>query len=289
MCEFYTEKIIEQVKEKVIDLYWLSIIEGDNKTTINLNPANKTNNCYSVAKAFTVTALGLLYDEGKLHLDEKIVNIFKDELPINFDPNWNNVTIDMVIRHKFGLAKGFLDIDEEDVNKFDKIYGSRTDYLNNVLSIDLPNRVNEKFVYSDGAYYLLARIIYKKTGKDISEYLREKLFNKLNFEEYAWSKCPFGYSMGATGLYLRSIDIAKLAKVYLDNGKYENQLILSKEWCNIVINNYYEFYGKNGVYYKLGAYGQMIYFDKNKNLAIACTGYSTRNNLNQVLEILKNI
>ena len=34
--------------------------------------------------------------------------------------------------------------------------------------------------------------------------------DKMKFKEFAWSRCPYGYSMGATGLYIRTEDMVKL-------------------------------------------------------------------------------
>ena len=67
-------------------IYSITVAEKGASVTKIITPANKTNNCYSVSKAFTVTALGMLYDDGLLSPDEKPVDIFKDQLPDGIDP-----------------------------------------------------------------------------------------------------------------------------------------------------------------------------------------------------------
>jgi hypothetical protein len=52
-------------------------------------PSNPTCNCYSVAKAFTVMGVGLLYDKGLLTTDMLIVDVFKKYLPRDLDEKWN--------------------------------------------------------------------------------------------------------------------------------------------------------------------------------------------------------
>lgn len=269
----YTEKIIDFAKNNANGMYWISVVEDGVKTTEQISPSNKTNNSYSVAKIFTVTAIGMLVDEKKLSTEEKVVDIFKDDLVPDMDKKWHSVTVDMVMRHSFGLSHGFLDIDCENPNNFDKQYGSNNDYLKNVFSIKLPNSVNTDRQYSDGAYYLLSRIVAKKAGMDLYDYLQKKLFIPMRFEEVAWSKCPQGYSMGATGLYIRTSDMVKLGQLYLDKGVFEGVEYISKEWCNTVIEKGYELRGENGVYAKGGMNGQYLYVDYNRNLTIAWHGF----------------
>ena len=44
---------------------------------------NDTHACYSLSKSFTSTALGFAVDEGKLSIDQKIVDIFPEDVPEN--------------------------------------------------------------------------------------------------------------------------------------------------------------------------------------------------------------
>ena len=78
--------MIEKAKQKLLDkklnVYFLC--EGNEKYEIKKEvvvPANPTCNCYSVAKAFTVTAIGLLYDKGLLSTKTLITDVLKKYLP----------------------------------------------------------------------------------------------------------------------------------------------------------------------------------------------------------------
>ena len=286
----YTDQIFEFAKASTPDLYWLTVIEDGVSQTRQISPSNQTNNCYSVSKAFTVTALGMLFDEGKLSVDEKIVDIFKDELIPDMDEKWQEVTVDMVMRHRYGIARGYLDIDAEPVGEFERLYGSRDDFLKIVFSAKLPKVLGTDFCYSDAAYYLLSRVCQKKSGEDLYDYLRTRLFNPMHFEEAAWTKCPQGYSMGATGLYIRSADIAKLAQLYLQKGVYNGQRLLSQAWCETVFERGYEL-GRcaDGIYAKGGMCGQMVCLDQKKGLAIGWLGYETQGGSGKMLNYLKNL
>ena len=68
--------------EKKLNSYL--ICEADSNYNIRNEvfvPANPTCNCYSVAKAFTVTAIGILYDKGLLTPETLVVDILRKYLP----------------------------------------------------------------------------------------------------------------------------------------------------------------------------------------------------------------
>ena len=74
--------MLEKFKQKIIDqnLNTYFICEADSDYNIKkevIVPANPNCNCYSVAKAFTVFAIGLLYDQKKISMDDLLVDILK--------------------------------------------------------------------------------------------------------------------------------------------------------------------------------------------------------------------
>lgn len=281
----YFDRIFAAARTTDNALYAITVIEGGESRTLQLRPANAANNCYSIAKAFTVTALGMLYDSGLLDPGEFIADIFSDELPPNADPKWRRVTVDNVMLHRFGTEHGFLDIDGEDPARF----GS-DDYLDLVLRHPLRYEPGEKRVYSDAAYYLLSRVVTQKSGENLDDFLRSRLFIPLGFAEAAWSRCPRGYAMGATGLYLRTPDIAKLGVLYRDGGIFGGKRIISQKWCDIVFEHSYELSrtGKNG-FAKGGMFGQLLWLSPGLNLAVAWQSYDDSDRNRALTEFLYNI
>ncbi len=73
---------------------------------------------YSQTKSYAAIGIGLLEEEGKLSLDDKVCDIFRGQLPADMDERWEEVTVDNVLRHRMGTTKGYLDIDVEDINTY---------------------------------------------------------------------------------------------------------------------------------------------------------------------------
>ena len=58
--------------------------------------------------------------------------------------------------------------------------------------LDLEFEPGEKGQYSDGAFYMLSRVITAKCGMKADDLLMKRVFYPLGFREAAWSKCPHG-------------------------------------------------------------------------------------------------
>lgn len=248
----FLEEFAQKVREMNAPVFSVAEMVGENAPEmVQIVPNNACQNGYSISKAYVVTGLGMLFDRGMLRVEEKIADIFRDELPENIDPMWENVTVEHVLLHKCALPPRYLDIDLQDIAE----YGT-DDFLRYIFDTRLTGPVGEEYCYTDAAYYLLSRVFTKKCGEKLDDYLWRELFYPLGMREAAWSHCPKGYPMGATGLYMRAQDCVKLGGVYLHGGVYEGRRYLSEEWVNLTLSCGYELkplcggkaWGKGGMY-----------------------------------------
>ncbi len=243
--------------------------DGEIETFIGTK-ANPCQNTYSVAKTFTATAVGILFDQGKLDVNEKVTDILADELPESgMDPRWYDVTVDMALTHSAGLPGGFLDIDVHKSSEF------TDDFLRYMLTYPLDYTPGTDSKYSDGAFYLLSRVVEKKSGMSLDNFLWKELLVKLDYQEMAWSHCPKGHAMGATGLYISSEDMVKLGMVYLNGGLYRGQRVLSQQWCTMALEREYGIDKSDDgkMHAKGGMFGQKLFIIPEKKLAGAVQAY----------------
>lgn len=266
------KKYKQEILNKKLNVYFIS--QADKNYNIEKEtvvPANPCCNCYSVAKAFTVTAIGMLYDKKLLTPDSLLTDILSKHLPNNIDPKWHKVTLHHLMLHKVGFGCGMLDIDCEDASLY-----PTTDYLKIVLSTELKYEPGTVYQYTDAAFYLLSRVVFELTNTDLSDVLRPALMDTMRFKEYSWSVCPMGYSIGATGLYLRTEDVAKLGILYINGGNWKGTQIISKEWVDLVLKNGYEFSALPGGWYgKGGMRGQLLMFNPEKGKVVAFHSYES--------------
>ena len=256
MSEFLT--YLAEAAKRVGGLFYrITEIHHGNSQTVTLTPTNACQNSYSVAKVFTTTAVGMLYDDGILSTDERVVDIFSDILPDGMDERYNKMTVHHLLTHTCGYSCGYLDIDAIDASTL-----GTDDYLMYLLKTKLDYTPGEGYNYSDAAFYMLSRVVAKKIKRKMDDFLWERLFYPLGFKEMAWSRCPHGHPMGATGLYIYTEDMAKLGQLYLNRGVYQGKRIISEAWVDMVEKRNYEFANILGgrAYAKGGAFGQMLMY-----------------------------
>ncbi len=248
------------LREHDLSIIRLSEISGDGDAeTLEYMPGNPCQNAYSVAKTFAMTAVGLLWDRGQIDPGETVCSILSDEIAPyrdEIDPRWFSSTVDMALTHRLGLPGGFLDIDCNPSSLFGR------DFLRYTLTYPLDYAPGTGSKYSDGAYYLISRVVGRKAGVPLDTYLWRELFYPLGFQEAAWSRCPAGHAMGATGLYLHASDMVKLAALYQNGGLWKGMRILSEAWVRLALERRYAWNWDEAhrMCSKGGMRGQMLLF-----------------------------
>ena len=264
------EAVIREIESLGLNLYDFALYTPQGTHFHRFQPCSNCLNSYSIAKAFVVTALGMLYDEDRLAPEDPIGKYLP--IPQGADPRWHEATLEHAITHTLGFDEGFLDIDSEDAT----LYGTE-DFLSIVFSHPLAHPPGTHEQYSDAAYYLLSRVVSSAAGENLDTYLNRRLIRPLRFREIAWSRCPYEYPIGATGLYIGAQDMVKLGALYLQDGVWQNQRLLSSSWVNLVIQKGYEFtpIKETSLLGKGGMYGQLVAFSKEKDYAVAYHAHET--------------
>ncbi len=270
----FLEDFKEYIKEMDGKVFSIAEIRGnDLPEKIDIKENNASQNVYSVSKMYTVTAIGVLWDRGLLRLDDTVVDILDDECPAGYEPYWSETTVDMLMRHMTGFPGGF-DTDVFDASAYDP------DYLKEIMLKKWVCPPETERHYEDAGYYILSRIVNKLSGKPLLQFCWENIFLPLGFKEAAWSCCPKGHAIGATGLYIRVDDMIKLGAVYLNKGEYRGARIVSEKWVDTVLEREYEF-KPNGIkdsYNKGGLYGQELLVIPCENRVVAWQGHTKESN-----------
>ena len=271
------EQMADAVQKHQLTIYAITEIRHGKSETITIVPGGNCHNIYSVAKAFMITAIGMLESRGILSTDDLIFPFLADHFPQNYDPNWKKVRISHLLSHRFGIDRGFLDIDCE----YAPDWGT-DDYLSLVLNRQLLYEPGTEYQYSDAAFYLISRIFTIASGEKVDDFLGRELFTPMRFREFAFSKCPFGYPIGATGLYITTEDMAKLGQLYLQHGIYHEKSYLTEHFIKKTLGNF-DITPAYGGFAKGGMLGQYLYFNCRKDQVIAFQGHNPGINAVKIL------
>lgn len=173
---------------------------------------------HSLCKSLTGLAVGLLYDDGLISLDDKLIDIMKDELPPAARINHRNTTV----RHLLTMRTGVI------FNEIGTV--TEEDWVKAYLESGVKFRPGTAFDYNSMNTYMLCAIVKKLSGKGVLELLRQRVFDHIGIKHIYWEKCPRGIEKGGFGVYYYPDDILKVGQLYLNGGVWEGKRLISEKW-----------------------------------------------------------
>ncbi len=183
--------------------------------------ASEPHMLYSLSKSFTSTAVGLAIADGKLTLDDPVVQFFPDLVPA--DPSANLRA--MRVRDLLTMSTGHHD---EDVRDFP--FSSDENVVKLFLARPVSHKPGTFFFYNTPASYMLSAIVQKVTGQTVLDYLRPRLFEPLGIANPSWEASKQGVSMGGFGLSVRTEDIARFGQLFLQKGQWRGRQLVPAAW-----------------------------------------------------------
>ncbi|MGL1893332.1 MAG: beta-lactamase family protein [Spirochaetaceae bacterium] len=231
----------------------------------------------SGTKLFTAVSICKLIEQGKLTLETKVDNIFKE----HFSFIDGESTIHNLLTHTSGIYDYY---DNDLVEDFSEFHldipwyelESPSDYLVLLIDKKMKFKANESMSYSNSGYLFLAVIIEKITGITYESFIQDNILDKVGMKHsgfYAMNQLPaktcIGYSVknneyisniyniskkgvGDTGLYTTDQDLILFWKALLNNE------LLSETITNSLLKSKVQMWDNIG-------YGLGIYINNEKN------------------------
>ncbi|MBQ7203063.1 MAG: serine hydrolase [Eubacterium sp.] len=170
---------------------------------------------YSMSKSITATALGFAIAEGKISLGDSICKFFGE-----YDKRGKCEGI--TVRHLVTMTAGKL----VGMAK-NRHYKDWIKIFFDAPAIAKPGRL---YMYTNDNFYMLSAIISKVYNQTLVDFLDERLFKPLEIEKPFWETDGFGYASGGWGLYLTTIDAAKIMQCYANNGVWQGEQVIPRTW-----------------------------------------------------------
>jgi CubicO group peptidase (beta-lactamase class C family) len=210
-------------------------------------------NLYSVAKTFTAVALGMAEAEGRLGIEDRLIDHFPELRAIAAD-GMAEVTLRQLITMTSGTShKWFADV------RIDS-----PDLLHEIVAAPLDAAPGTTFSYTGSGPYAVGRVIARATGADLRSYLLPRLFAPLDLHNPAWHTCPNGYPFAESDLFLRTHELARFAQLLLQEGEWEGRQLVPAEYVRRMTSDPVD---TNSVTYGGGrwthGYGLGVWIDEN--------------------------
>lgn len=211
---------LEEIKRAGLELHRLMILRHGKccaKITWAPYDENDMHPLYSFSKSVTAAAIGFARQEGLLSLDERIVDIFPEDVPENPSENLQACTIHHLLCMSCGHET--------------EIQDEGPDWRKAFFAHPFLHAPGTFYKYNTAGTNLLAAIIKKKTGLQVTEYLRRRLFDPLGMGEVYCASLPDGLQTqaGGGGMKMALEDMAKFSQFMLQDGCWEGKQLL-KDW-----------------------------------------------------------
>jgi len=207
---------------------------------------------YSVTKTFVAVAIGFLADEGKLSLDDPIIQYFPDKLPETVSPWLKQQTI----RHMLTMSTCF-----PGGHWFDYGVTDRTKWY---FSLMPKKPAGSVFYYDSTGSYVLSVLVERLSGMAFLDYLKLKLLDRLgDFENAEILATPDGTPWGDSALLCTPRALLKFARFVMNHGMWEGEQLLSEQYlieatsCRTTNNE------DGASNYNSHGYGYQIWMDEN--------------------------
>jgi len=181
---------------------------------------------YSVTKFISALLVGTLVGDGKLSPQDKpalrLAAARPDLGPALADKH------DIELHHLMSMSSG---LSYKLVEGTDTLYYGVPDRLKVAASANVRTRPGTDFDYIDVNPVLVGATVSDVAGQPEQRYAATRLFKPLGMSHYRWDGADGkGAVSGGWGLRLRSIDMAKLGLLMLNQGKWNGQQIVPADW-----------------------------------------------------------
>lgn len=170
---------------------------------------------FSACKSIVSLAIGILMDDGLLHPEDRLTELFPKAGSVISRRIMKDVTVEDLLAMRSG-------------SQFNELACmTQEDWLDSFFS---PTLGSEKFQYNSLNTYVLSRIVCAISGMSLSRFLAQRLFGPMGITDFYWEVCPEGFEKGGWGLYLRAEDLGKLGQLVQDGGMWEGRQLVSREY-----------------------------------------------------------
>jgi len=166
----------------------------------------------SHSKTFTATALMQLQEQGKLRIDDYVVD-YIPWLKEHSDTKWQKVTLRQLMSHGAGVIRDGLNADYW---QLERPFPSEAELQREILEANLVIDNNTKLKYSNFGYSLLGLVVAAVSGASYNDYVTQHIVNTLNLKNTGPEYTPAIENKIVTGYSRRDVNKTRLPIAQID-------------------------------------------------------------------------
>ena len=175
---------------------------------------------YSVSKSFVSLAVGMMIDEGKLTLDDRIADYFPDKLPENLHPWLAASTVRNLLTMSTAHSRTSYTRDDPD-------------WVWTFFNKTPSHPPGTIFSYDTAATVVLTATVERLAGMPFLDYMRPRFLDRIGFSADAWCvRTPEGVSWGGSGVICTLRDLARVSLTCMNGGTWGEERVLPEEYVS---------------------------------------------------------
>lgn len=195
----------------------------------------------SVSKMFATVATMILVDQGKVLLDEPVVSYIKDfSMPLS--PDHKYITVRMLLNH----SSGFPGTDYRNSQTVAPYSGYAAQVMEGLKQQRLKHEPGYMSVYCNDGFTMIENLVKAVTNKSYTEFVQQEILTPLEMKNSRYAtdilskgsyarthtgETPNSYTSfnvyASGGFYSTASDMAHLAVMLMNGGKYGSKQLLS--------------------------------------------------------------
>lgn len=243
---------------------------------------NSTFTLQSTSKSVTSAILGIAIDKGYIENVNVPISTYFPQIQESNSDYLKEITIWHLLTHTSGF-------NASDTGNWEEWRNSEN-WVDYVLNRPVTSKPGTVFNYFTGNTHLLSAIIQQATGKTAYEFGKEYLFDILDMDSVECGTDAQGILDGGNGFSMNVYDMAKFGQLFLQNGVWNGEQIISEQWIKDSTSVQFErpsgsadygyqwwvrTFGNNNnyAYFAQGHYGQYIFVVLELNLVAIFTSH----------------
>lgn len=198
---------------------------------------DKVHQLRSATKSIVSGLVGIALDQNLIASKEaKVISFFPEYEIKNLSAEKRAITVEHLLACESGLACE--DGNQASPGEEQKMNAS-PDWVQFVLDLPMLEPPGGTGRYCTGGVILLGRIIEKASGMGLAEFAAQNLFGKLGITHFQWNFKPDSSSFdNACQLQMRPRDMAKIGLVYMNEGQWKGQQVISRDWARASLSKH---------------------------------------------------
>jgi CubicO group peptidase (beta-lactamase class C family) len=195
---------------------------------------------HSTSKSVTSALIGIAIDQGYIaSMQVPFYELFNYLSYENWDERKSEMTLEDALTMRLGI--GWDEWSEPygtATNDLEVLSSNSNDYAKALLDLPMTGTPGTSFAYNTAATIAIGQALQNSVGVPMEDFAETELFAPMQILTARWGRTPTGLPNGGSGLFLIPRDMAKFGQLFIDDGVWNGQRILSSAWTEASVQRH---------------------------------------------------